>query len=232
MCGDWPLLFCVNPFGFNVNLASYSAHAVNFNTEVKAKEFRDLVISALILALAFGIALSGGFRAFQQPAILVIVIGMAVVAVSLGFVFHELGHRLVARRFGYFAEYAMWPTGLVMALGFSLFGFVFAAPGAVMIYPRGTAWGTVSLSREKVGLIALAGPATNIGLGAAFLVLDAIQPALLFTLGGLVNIWLAVFNLIPFGPLDGAKIFRWNKGIWLISIAIAGGLFAAERFFF
>jgi len=125
---------------------------------MRAKEFRDLAISALVLALAFGIALSGGFRAFQEPAILVLVIGMALVAVSLGFVFHELGHRLIARRFGYFAEYAMWPMGLMVALGFSLFGFVFAAPGAVMIYPRATAWGTATLSREKVGLISLAGP--------------------------------------------------------------------------
>ena len=199
---------------------------------MRVKELRDLVISALALALAFGIALSGGFRAFQQPAILVLVIGMALVAVSLGFVFHELGHRLIARRFGYFAEYAMWPMGLMVALGFSLFGFVFAAPGAVMIYPRATVLGTASLSRHKIGLISLAGPATNIGLAVVFLVLDFIQPALLFTLGARINTWLALFNLIPFGPLDGAKILKWNKGIWLISIAGAGGLFAAQRFFF
>ena len=199
---------------------------------MKAKELRDLVISALVLALAFGIALSGGFRAFQQPDSIVLVIGMALVAISLGFVFHELGHRLIARRFGYFAEYAMWPMGLMVALGFSLFGFVFAAPGAVMIYPRATVLGTASLSRQKIGLISLAGPATNIGLAVVFLVLDFIQPALLFTLGARINTWLALFNLIPFGPLDGAKILKWNKGIWLISIAGAGGLFAAQRFFF
>ena len=199
---------------------------------MKVKELRDLVISALVLALAFGIALSGGFRAFQQPSILVLVIGMAFVAVSVGFIFHELGHRLIARRFGYFAEYAMWPMGLMVALGFSLFGFVFAAPGAVMIYPKATAWGTTTLNREKVGLISLAGPATNIGLAIIFQVLDFVEPVLLFTLGARINTWLALFNLIPFGPLDGAKILKWNKGIWLISIAVAGGLFAAQRFFF
>jgi Zn-dependent protease len=199
---------------------------------MKAKELRDLIISALVLALAFGIALSGGFRAFQQLGILAFVIGMAFVAVSVGFVFHELGHRLIARKFGYFAEYAMWPMGLMVALGFSFFGFVFAAPGAVMIHPRSTALGTISLSQQRVGLVSLAGPATNIGLAVIFQVLDFVEPALLFTLGARINTWLALFNLIPFGPLDGAKILKWNKGIWLISIAVSGGLFATQRFFF
>ena len=198
---------------------------------MRVKEFRDIVISALVLALAFGIALSGGFRAFQQPGILVLVIGMSLVAVSLGFILHELGHRLIARRFGYFAEYSMSPKGLMVALGFSLFGFIFAAPGAVMIYPKAAAWGTGSLDRQKVGLISVAGPTTNIGLAVLFLVLDIIQPTLLFTLGAQINIWLALFNLIPFGPLDGAKILKWNKRIWLITIAVAGGLFVVQRFF-
>ena len=199
---------------------------------MRTKELRDLVISALVLAVAFGIALSGGLRAFQQPTVLALVIGMSLVAVSLGFVFHELGHRLIARRFGYFAEYVMWPMGLMVALGFSLFGFIFAAPGAVQIYPRATALGTISISKQRVGLISLAGPATNIAIAVIFQALDFVEPTLLFTLGAQINTWLAVFNLIPFGPLDGAKIFKWNKGVWLISIAVAGGLFAAQRFFF
>jgi Zn-dependent protease len=55
---------------------------------------------------------------------------------------------------------------------------------------------------------------------------------LLFTLGARINTWLALFNLIPFGPLDGAKILKWSKGIWLVSIAAAGGLFAAQWFLF
>ncbi|MFO7773174.1 MAG: site-2 protease family protein [Dehalococcoidia bacterium] len=198
---------------------------------MRAKELRDLVISAFVLALAFGILLSDGAGAFQRPTVLVLAVGISLFAVSLGFVFHELAHRIVARRFDCVAEYVMWPMGLIIALGSSLFGFVFAAPGAVMIQPRSAAWGTISLSNRKAGLISLAGPAANIGLALVFLALHTVRPSFLFTLGAYVNTWLALFNLIPFGPLDGAKIFRWNKGIWLAAAAGAGGFFVAQRFF-
>jgi len=197
---------------------------------MRPKELKDLVISALVLALAFGIALSGGYRAFFAPGSLIIVFLMCIVAVSLGFVLHEVGHRFIARRLDCFAEYTMWPTGLILAIVVSFFGFVFAAPGAVVIYPRGDAWGRATLTKRKIGLISITGPVMNLCLALVFILLNTAYPMLLFSLGARINTWLAVFNLIPFGPLDGAKIFRWHKGAWLAAIAIGIGLFVAEYF--
>lgn len=202
---------------------------------MRLKEIKDLVISALALALAFGIALSGGYRAFSTPGLLVTVFLMSIVAVSLGFVLHEIGHRFVARRFGCFAEYTMWPTGLILAVVVSFFGFVFAAPGAVMIYPKSDAGGRVTLTRQKIGLISITGPAMNLSLALVFILLymaysDTALLTLLFSLGARINTWLAVFNLIPFGPLDGAKIFRWHKGVWLAAIVVGIGLFFVQYF--
>jgi len=195
-----------------------------------SKELEDLVISALLLALAFGIALSGGIHAFFDPRSLLIVSLKAVVSVSLGFVLHEMGHRFVARRFGCFAQYTMWPIGLMLALACSLFGFVFAAPGAVMIYPGTDPQGRATLTREKIGLISIAGPVMNICLGGVFLLLNAAYPMSLLSLGAQINAWLAIFNLIPFGPLDGAKIIGWNKKAWLAALAAGIGLFAVQYF--
>jgi Zn-dependent protease len=41
-------------------------------------------------------------------------------------------------------------------------------------------------------------------------------------LGFSINGWLALFNLIPFGVLDGAKILQWNGIVWLVTAIIAG----------
>ena len=197
---------------------------------MRAKELKDLIISALLLALAFGIAFSGGFRSILEPGRLLIAFSLALVGVSSGFILHELGHRFVARRFGCFAEYTMWPTGLMLALLCSLFGFVFAAPGAVMIHPGADLWGRTTLTRKRIGLISIAGPAMNICLAVVFALLNIFYPATVFSLGAQVNTWLAIFNLIPFGPLDGSKIFRWDRKAWLIAIAAALGLFILELF--
>ena len=198
---------------------------------MRSKELRDLIISALSLAVAFGIALSGGYSAFSDPRDLVMVSLVSIVAVSLGFILHEMGHRFVARKFGCFAEYTMWTKGLIIALICSLFGFVFAAPGAVMIRPGIDLFGReIALTKEKMGMISIAGPVMNICLAVIFTILNVAYPTLLFSLGAQINTWLAIFNLIPFGPLDGAKILRWNTMVWFVALAIGIGLFAAEYF--
>jgi len=37
----------------------------------------------------------------------------------------------------------------------------------------------------------------------------------------LVNALLGTFNLLPFGPLDGVKVIRWNGIVWSILLAIS-----------
>jgi Zn-dependent protease len=197
---------------------------------MQIKELRDISLSALALAIAFGIALAGGLDGLGNPVYVLTLIGISLLAVSTGFIFHELAHRLVARRFGYLAEYAMWPAGLLIALVSSLMGFIFAAPGAVVIRPGNIIISTRETEVENMGLISIAGPATNIVIAVLFLLLDTIYPTLIFYLGAYINTWLAIFNLIPFGPLDGAKVFRWNKIYWGATLAIAGLLFVLQRF--
>ena len=169
----------------------------------------------LVIAGVFAYIISGR----TLGAYFLNLIPITLVAVGLGFVLHELAHKFVAVRYGFFAEYRMWVEGLVLAIITASFGFLFAAPGAVYIHGD-------HISREENGKISLAGPLTNIALAVIFFLL---KPSLSFSpflsaiisLGFLINSFLALFNLIPFSIFDGAKIFRWNPLIWLITAGFA-----------
>jgi Zn-dependent protease len=81
--------------------------------------------------------------------------------------------------------------------------------------------------RSKFGRVALIGPLTNLVMGFSFLLLsvyfNSFSPY--FAVGASFNGWIAMFNLMPFGVLDGQKIFDWNKRVWTIAMAAAMGLF-------
>lgn len=144
-------------------------------------------------------------------------IPFAMVGVLTAFIGHELSHKLMAQRYGLWSEFRMYPVGLLFSMLFSILtGFVFAAPGAVMFR------GEPRMFEE--GCIAAAGPSANILIGGVTL------PFLLFSPGFfgqhlgficVINTVLAVFNLLPLDPFDGAKIARWNTFIWLTLFIIS-----------
>ncbi len=138
-----------------------------------------------------------------------------LVGAVLGFLLHEIAHREAARRQGCLAGFVLTPLGLGLTLLSGLLrslglGIAILAPGYVAIYCYG-GWAPRSV-REDV--IAAAGPATNIALALAALLLQPIAPPLMAGFRE-INAWLAFFNLLPFHPLDGSKILRQNIMLWL-----------------
>ena len=118
---------------------------------MNSSERNDLIVSWLTISVAFAIVLTPGF--FNVTSF-VIAFPLSAIVVGTGFIFHELAHRQMAKRFGAHAEYRTWRTGLIIALVSSFMGFIFAAPGAVYIYGN--------MNNKENGLISIAGPATNI----------------------------------------------------------------------
>jgi Zn-dependent protease len=76
------------------------------------------------------------------------------------------------------------------------------------------------LSKDQIGKVGVAGSAVNLVVAVIFLGIYFFFPWNTLLMGAAVNAWLAVFNMLPFDPLDGAKVMRWNKGVWLAVIAI------------
>ena len=182
------------------------------NISTSEIEIKDLIKAWIAISIAFAILIGGTIFSIKFYYSFII----ASLTVGIGFLFHELGHKLVAQRYGCFAEFRAFNQMLILAILMSFFGFVLAAPGAVMI--------SGPVGRRRNGKISLAGPAVNLVLAILFLGFLLSNPAgIIKTIafyGFLVNTWLALFNMIPFGNFDGAKILRWNKFVYGIFVFI------------
>ena len=181
-----------------------------------SREIRDIAVSAAVLAAVFAYDGIGKLSTFPQLFL------MSLVAVSLGFVLHEMAHRQVAKKYHYHAEYRLWPHGLLLAVLIAVAtngSFVFAAPGAVMMQP--IAGLRHAVTRKAMGMVSLAGPLTNIAIAGAFAAAGIFFPHAIFGMGARINIFLALFNLLPLPPLDGSKVFAWDSKAWAIVFAAA-----------
>lgn len=180
------------------------------------KELKHISIAALIVA---GVGLSiGMFPRFysgigEDPALL---ISFAII-LTASFFIHEIAHKITAQKQGLWAEFRLTLIGAVLTLVSMLpIMFKIISPGAVMV--AGYA------DKSRIGKISIAGPATNIVLSTAFLTI-ALSLATTSTItailliGAFFNAWIAFFNLIPFGILDGFKVFMWSKKIWTLAFA-------------
>lgn len=115
----------------------------------------------------------------------------AVVGLFVGVTLHELGHSVVALRYGYEIDsITLWLLG-----------------GLAAFVEQPREW-----SHEF--WIALAGPIVSVLVGVLsygiVLVLPASADAAIFVFGylALLNVALAVFNMVPAFPLDGGRVLR------------------------
>jgi Zn-dependent protease len=194
-------------------------------------ELKHLIPAALlIIAIGFSIVFYNNFfngDFYQNIGWRWTEISLFAVSLTASFLMHEMAHKFTAQVHGLWAEFRMTKWGAIVTL-FSVFTPLrLIAPGAVMISgPAGLA---------EVGKISIAGPATNISLSLLFLGASFAAPSfpyyVLFLTIASFNSFIAVFNLIPFGILDGFKIYSWNKMIWIVAFAAASALTVYTYFF-
>lgn len=157
------------------------------------EEAFELFLSFLTLSFAFSL--------FSKLPLMdvALTVGIAVIA-------HELAHRAVASVLGARARYRIWIQGLLLILLFSLLScgnIIFAAPGFVVVEGN--------VSKRKRALIASAGPMSNLLLSIIYLKSRFRSIAVL---GYKINMFLALFNLLPFASFDGNKVYEWSREFW------------------
>ncbi|MBT7706239.1 M50 family metallopeptidase [archaeon] len=134
----------------------------------------------------------------------------AIMISAPAIVLHELAHKFMAMGFGYSASFEIFPLGLGLGLLLRLLNspFLIIAPGYVTISQAAAA------SEWVYRLIAFAGPLTNLVIWfVAFMMVRTRKHKMshsalnFWLLTRNINLVLFIFNMIPFGPLDGAKVF-------------------------
>tara|TARA_B110000444_G_scaffold171055_1_gene159830 strand:- start:2235 stop:3143 length:909 start_codon:yes stop_codon:yes gene_type:complete len=224
------------------------------------EERHHLLLATAAFTLALGLMRVNGIFGVSQfggsgewLAFLLLSMPVMLLAVGPAFILHEIGHKIIAKKYGCWAEFRADPGGLKFGVGLAaILGIVFMAPGAVMVAGL--------VTRRQNGHIAIAGPAVNFGLFLIGIPIGGILLGLTNSeayamplgtylvdggidlkamAGGIVWWWLAAnlglgfFNMIPLGPLDGAKIKDWSESVWLASFAtfiILGALWFTGTF--
>lgn len=169
-------------------------------------EIVDLLASLIVLGIAFSMKyiMLGDFNRIM----------VSFLAVSIGFLVHELAHRYTARYFGAFSRYRAWYIGLAIALAIAIVSrgnIIFAAPGAVeVVLP----W----YSSRIESAISVSGPFANIVVALICIAIRAIPHTTSLhwyvNVIGYVNAFLGFFNLLPIPPLDGYKVMRGGVVRW------------------
>ncbi len=147
---------------------------------------------------------------------------------GISFFAHELSHKFIAIKYGARAYYKLSKEALILALVSVIIRFPILATGAVFW------WGEATASAGIRGRVSASGPIINFVLAGLFILLEGIGiffevPVFVFIglVGVQLNVLLGVFNLLPIGVLDGAKVLAWDPKIW---ISLIGSLLAIGFF--
>ena len=145
------------------------------------------------------------------------------------FLFHEFGHRQVAKHFKLQTKFRLLTFGMVLTV-FSLVAGVLNIPVPSLALPGAVVVLGLEKVSKKTGLCKAAGPSVNLVYGVilfiiSFLIPSSLSPlGYLFVISAYLNFMLGAFNMIPIGILDGQNIWKWNKKVYIFLITSLGGM--------
>jgi Zn-dependent protease len=193
------------------------------------KEVKHIGIAA---ALVIGIGYSMALYSFNGFGLDLLLMSAFALTMAASFLVHEIAHKVMAQKAGMWAEFRLTTWGAVLTLISVFLPFKMIAPGAMMI------GGNAPTGKDMIK-ISVAGVITNMIfaatlLGLAFGLQLTFGWWLMLIFAAYINAFMAIFNLVPLGVLDGYKIFLLNKTMWLatfIPAAVLTGITGWIMFF-
>jgi Zn-dependent protease len=189
-------------------------HQIQRKVYMSPKEAKHLAVAALlVVGIGFSMVFYNDF--FGLLGWTWTMAAVFALAITVSFLIHEMGHKVIAQRRGFWAEFRLTTWGAIITALSVISPIRLIAPGAVMI--------SGPSQRKEIAKISIAGPSINIVLCSVFLGVSLVPSSWisLFAIVAYINAIISVFNLIPFGILDGYKIYSYNKVVWAIAFAVA-----------
>ncbi len=202
--------------GYNTYNYSYMHGQIPYKRQYRVhwsyKEVRHIgIATALVILIGISIGLYGNFFGGFYPEWTWDMMIVFAIFMTASFLVHEIAHKIMAQKAGMWAEFRLTTWGAVLTLISVFIPFKMISPGAMMI-------GGNAPSGSDMMKISIAGVITNMIFASVFLGVGfmAIPNPYVWVLwfSAYISAFMALFNLLPFGILDGYKIFSINKAVW------------------
>ena len=183
-------------------------------TFIKRKEiFAGLSLVEILVAITSAVLIGSAFYVVNpNPDRFLFTLALFIAAGGAVVVLQDLSRRRVARQHGQYAEYQVWPLGtIIMFLTAGFFGCACGKPSRP-VYETGR-----DKSTRDAAIECLTGPVLSCIFGCLFLVLIPLGglAATVGSVGFSMNIVLALYSLMPFEPMDGPKVWAWNRAAYM-----------------
>jgi Zn-dependent protease len=200
-----------------------------------------LLLTAMIIRVAINIL---AFQLILQEItwadlpLRLLLLAPIILIFPLSFLLHELSHLNMGRHFKYQSRFCLTNVGFRSTIIATILGLPFGLPGAAVSIGLDP-----TQDRKAMGFIKMAGPLSNLILGAILIGVSVLVPiqseTLYFIKLGIIqaatlNLVLGIFNMIPIAvrgfALDGEYIVKWNKLLYFALVLLMIGCFVGVFF--
>jgi Zn-dependent protease len=182
-------------------------------------EKRGLLITILILSFIFSFRDWGIERFDVSMGFRNLIITIFVVIIA--FLVREITHRTISVWLGYKSQYKAWILGLVIGLVVAFVSngrLLFIAPGALVITHiaiHRLGKGYYETSYKHLGWIAMSGAIANMLFAVILKSLHVATGYPWFFKAMMINIWIALFDMVPVPPFNGSRTFFGSRYVYV-----------------